>query len=430
MPTSLQGIAKKAAHNKSYRFRNLFGMLTVAYVLSGWPLLNKRAAAGGDRLSARAYGARLHDHVTALVERVKTRCYRAKLVRRHSIPTGNGALRPLGIPATEDKLLQTAVARILAAIYEPDFLPSSYGYRKNIGARDAVRDLTRHLPCGPYGSVVEADIKGYFAHIDHERLMAMLRWRIDDRPFLGLIQQGLKAGVLDTDGQVLHPGTGLPPGGIVSPILANLSLHHALDVWCAEVVQPHCDGQALRCRYADDFVCAFQYQRDAERFYRVLGKRLAKYGLALAPEKTRLLRCSRFQQNTTSRFDFLGVTFFWGTDRTGKDQLQRRTARPRLKKALSNFTAWMKQARNQRLAELMHELNSKLRGYYNYYGVHGNAASLAEFSYHVEQILYKWLNRRSQKASYPWQGLKDLLKQFAIARPRIMEPGRFRPVRT
>lgn len=430
MPTSLQGIAKKAAHHKSYRFRNLFGMLTVAYVLSGWPLLNKRAAAGVDRLSARAYGERLHDHVTALVERVKTRCYRAKLVRRHYIPKGNGALRPLGIPATEDKLLQTAVARILEAIYEPDFLPSSYGYRKNIGARDAVRDLTRHLQFGPYGYVVEADIKGYFDHIDHERLLEMLRWRIDDRPFLGLIHKWLKAGVLDTDGQVLHPVTGLPQGGIVSPILANLYLHHALDGWFAEVVQPHCDGQALLCRYADDFVCAFQYKRDAERFYRVLGKRLAKYGLALAPEKTRLLRFSRYQKDVTSRFDFLGFTFFWGTDRTGKDRLQRRTARSRLKKALSNFTAWIKQARNQRLAELMHELNSKLRGYYNYYGVHGNAASLAEFYYHAEQRLYKWLNRRSQKASYTWQGFKDLLKQFAIVRPRIMEPVRFRPVRT
>jgi len=162
MPTSLQGIAKKAAHDKSYRFRNLFGMLTVAYVLSGWPLLNKRAAAGVDRISVRAYGERLHDHVTALVERVKNQCYRAKLVRRHYIPKGNGALRPLGIPATEDKLLQMAGARILEAIYEPDFLPSSYGYRQKIGARDAVRDRTRHRQFGPYSFVVEADIKGYF----------------------------------------------------------------------------------------------------------------------------------------------------------------------------------------------------------------------------------------------------------------------------
>ena len=155
----------------------------------------KRAASGGDRISARAYGSRLHDHVTALVERVKNQCYRAKLVRRHSIPKGNGALRPLGIPAIEDKLLQIAGARILEAIYAPDFLPSSDGYRKKIGARDAVRDLTRHLQCGPYSVVVEADIKGYFDHIDHERLMEMLQLRRDDRPFLRRIEKWVKAGV-------------------------------------------------------------------------------------------------------------------------------------------------------------------------------------------------------------------------------------------
>jgi len=177
-------------------------------------------------------------------------------------------------------------------------------------------------------------------------------------------------------------------------------------------------------------VCAFQYKRDAERFYRVLGTRREKYGLELAPEKTQLLRFSRYQQDVKNRFDFLGFTFCWGTDRTGKDRLQRRTARPRLKQALRNVTAWIKQARNQRLPELMHELQSKLRGYYNSYGVHGNASRLAEFYDHAERLLYTWLNRRSQKASYTWQGCKDLLKQVAIARPRITEPARSRPVMT
>ena len=195
MPTSLQGRAKNAAHEKSYRLRHLCGMLTVASVLSGWPLRNTRAASGGDRSSARAYGSRRHDHGTSLVERVKTQCDRAQLVRRHSIPQGNGALRPRGIPATEDTLLQMAGARSLDAIDAPDFLPSSDGSRKNMGARDAVRDLTRHRPCGPYSFVGEADITGDFDHMDHERLMEMLRLRIDARPCLRRIEKWFKAGV-------------------------------------------------------------------------------------------------------------------------------------------------------------------------------------------------------------------------------------------
>ena len=191
-----------------------------------------------------------------------------------------------------------------------------------------------------------------------------------------------------------------------------------------------CEGVGVRFPRATHLVCAFQYERDAERFYRVLGKRLGKYGLELSPEKTRLLGFSRHQKDAKSRFDFLGFTFLWGKDRKGQDRLQRQTARSRLRKALGNFTAWIKQARNQRLPDLLKELNSKLRGYYNYYGVRGNSSSLAEFFYHVERLLYKWLNRRSQKHSYTWQGFKDLLKQYAIARPRITEPARSRPVTT
>lgn len=224
--------------------------------------------------------------------------------------------------------------------------------------------------------------------------------------------------------------TGLPQGGVVSPILAKISLHHVLDVWFTEVVQAHGKGQALLCRYADDCVCAFQYERDAERFYGVLGTRLGQYGRELSPEKTRLLGCSRHPKDDKSRLDFLGCTFLWGKDRKGQDRLQRQTARSRLKKALSNCTAWIKQARNQHVPDLRKERKSTLRGYDNYSGVRGNFSSLDEFFYHVERWLYKWLNRRSQKHRYPWQGFKDLLKQFAIARPRMTEPARSRPVTT
>ena len=210
---------------------------------------------------------------------------------------------------------------------------------------------------------------------------------------------------------------------MVSPILAHISLHYVLDGWCTEDVKAHGKGQAILCRYADDFVCAFRDKRDAERCYRVCGKRLGQYGRELSPEHTRLLGCRRHQQDAKSRLDFLGLTFVWGRDRTGQDRLPRRTARSRLKQALSNGTAWIKQARNQCMPDLRQERKSTLRGYDNDYGGRGNAASLAECFDHVERLLDTGLHRRSHTHSDTWQGCKDVLKQFAMARPRMTEPA-------
>jgi len=235
VPTSLLEIANKAQSEKRYRFRNLYRELNEELLLDSWRLLRKDAALGVDRVSAAEYEANLAENVHQLVERLKRKRYRAKLVRRHYIPKGNGGVRPLGIPATEDKRLQLAVKRLLEAIYEQDFLPCSYGYRPLVGARTAVDELRVKLQFGGYHQIVEADIKGFFDHLSHEWLMRMLAERIDDEPFLRLIKKWLKAGVLDTDGQVLKPESGTPQGGIVSPVLANVYLHYALDLWFERV---------------------------------------------------------------------------------------------------------------------------------------------------------------------------------------------------
>jgi len=215
--TSLLGIAKKAASDKAHRFRNLFGLLTVGYLLACWRLINKRAAYGVDRVDARAYEANLQANVEGLVAAVKGGWYRAKLVLRRYIPKLNGKLRPLGIPAIADKVLQMGVSKILEEIYEQDFLDCSYGYRPKVGALDAVRDLSAELRSGRYHFLVEADIRSFFDKIDHDKLIELLRQRIDDEPFLRLIRKWLKAGVLETDGRVIHPETGSPQGGIVTP---------------------------------------------------------------------------------------------------------------------------------------------------------------------------------------------------------------------
>jgi RNA-directed DNA polymerase len=419
MQTSLQGIAEKAKSHAKYRFRNLYGMLNEELLQDCWRDIRKEAAYGVDEVSAHAYEQHREANIRHLVERLKRKSYRAKLVRRHYIPKENGQLRPLGIPAVEDKLLQLAVTRLLTAIYEQDFLRCSYGYRPQVGALDAVDKLTIKLQFGRYNWVVEADITGFFDNIDHEGMIRMVAERIDDRALLRLIQKWLNAGVLDTDGTVLHPVTGTPQGGVVSPLLANVYLHYALDLWFEKVVKPSCRGEACLIRYADDFVCAFERQPEAERFYTMLGQRLGKFGLELSGEKTRVIPFSRQPPAPKTSFEFLGFEFRWDKDRAGQDHVTRRTARKKLRNSLKRFTQWCRENRNLRLGVLLARLHAKLRGYYNDYGVPGNSAGLKQFFSQAIRILKKWLNRRSQRRSYNWAGYNELLAHFNIERPRI-----------
>ena len=420
--TKLQAIAVKAENQPGYRFRNLYGMLNEEMLKDSWQYIRKDAACGVDRISAEEYKQNLDENIHQLVENLKKKRYRAKLVRRQYIPKGNGKLRPLGIPATEDKLLQLAVKRILEAIYEQDFLGSSYGYRPNIGAHDAVEKLTYELQFGNYNYVVEADIKGFFDNIDHEWLLKMLAERIDDKALLRLIEKWLKAGVLDTDGKVIRPETGTPQGGIISPILANVYLHYVLDVWFEKVVKRHCKGKSCIIRFADDYVCAFENQSDAQRVYEVMGKRLGKFGLELSAEKTRVISFSPNEKSGKNSFDFLGFEFRWGKDLKGKAHVKRRTARKKLRNSMKRFNEWCKENRHLRLPELFSRLNAKLRGHYNYFGVIGNYLSLEQFYYHVQKMLFKYLNRRGQRRSYNWEGFNQLIEQFQLVKPHITRP--------
>jgi RNA-directed DNA polymerase len=383
-----------------------------------WQRIRKNAAYGVDKVSAEEYGKHLTGNIRQLVDRLKRKSYRARLIRRHYIPKGNGKMRPLGIPVVEDKLLQLAVVQILEAIYEQDFLRCSYGYRPKVGALDAVDKLTIKLQFGRYGRVVEADIKGFFDNIDHERLLEMLAERIDDKALLQLIRKWLKAGVLDTNGEVIHPAAGTPQGGIISPILANIYLHYCLDEWFQHVMKKHSRGEACLIRYADDFVCAFEREGDAERFYQVLGKRLEKFGLELSAEKTRVIAFDRGQSEQEG-FEFLGFEFRWGQDRQGKAHVKRRTSRKKLRSSLDRFTEWCRQKRHCPVKDWFKEVKPKLQGYYNYYGVSGNYASLQQFFGEAMQILRKWLNRRSQRKSYSWEGFRALIEHFQVPRPRI-----------
>ena len=367
-----------------------------------------------------AYEECLIGNIEQLAQQVKQGTYRAKLVLRKWIPKIGGKLRPLGIPAIADKLLQLAVAKVLEAIYEQDFLPCSYGYRPRTGAHQAIKDLTGELKSGKYHVVVEADIKGFFNAINHDLLMDMLAKRIDDKPFLKLIRKWLKAGILETDGQVIHPLMGTPQGGNASPILANIYLHYVLDEWFEETVRTYCTGHAYLCRYADDFVCAFQHDKDAQRFYMALIQRLARFGLEVAEDKTRIIEFSHCKALAKTKFDFLGFEFRWIVGRSRKPILMRRTSRNKLRASLANLKAWFQKHSGLPKKILFDKLNRKLLGYYNYYGVTGNSQSLNSFVYQVIGLLFKWLNRRSQRKSYKWEGFMELVKCFGIVKPRIL----------
>jgi len=419
MQTSLEAIAKKAEQCRKHQFRNLYRELNEDYLKRCWQRLNKRAAPGVDKVSYQQYEANLDENIRELVEKLKAKRYRARLIRRCYIPKDNGKQRPLGIPAIEDKLLQYAVSQLLQAIWESDFLPSSYGYRPGKGAREAVDDLQNELYGSWYRYVVDADIKGFFDNIDHDWLIRMLQERIDDRAFISLIRKWLKAGVLDTDGKVLHPATGTPQGGSVSPVLANIYMHYVLNQWFNKVIVKQSRGKAHLCVYADDFVAAFEHKDDAERFYRSLGERLKKFGLSLSEEKTRIVKFNRFEKETSSSFDFLGFEFRWTTSKAGKNWLKRSTSKKKHLKSLRTIKEWIKHNRDLPLKNFFRILNSKLRGYYNYYGIEGNLDILRAFHFNVIALLFRWLNRRSQRKSYGWSGFCEMLTHFRIIEPRI-----------
>jgi group II intron reverse transcriptase/maturase len=421
MQTSLQGIANKARREKKYRFRNLSGMLTESYFQYCWKYIRQDAATGVDRVTASEYGQDFSSNVGKLLERLRNGSYRAKLVLRKWIPKGKDKLRPLGLPAVEDKLLQLAVAFILRAIHEEDFLECSHGYRPKRGARQAALELKAAFQFGRYRYVVDADITGFFDNINHDWMIRMLEQRIDDKRFIRLIKKWLKAGILEKDGKVVHPVTGTPQGGIVSPVLANVYLHYALDLWFEKVVKKQCRGMAHLCRYADDFVAAFEYKEDADRFYRQLSERLGKFNLELSVEKTKVLKFSRFHDSDGSRFDFLGFEYSWGESRKGKRIVKLRTSRKKYRQALANFTEWCRTHRSTPIRRLLVTLNKKLRGYYNYYGVIGNYVSLQEFFRHAMKILRKWLNRRSQKKSYNRKHFWAMLDRHQVELPRITQ---------
>jgi RNA-directed DNA polymerase len=427
--TKLERVAKLAREAPDMAFRSLAHLIDIDWLREAYRRTRKDGARGVDGQSAQEYQANLEDNLRSLLERAKSGTYRAPPVRRVHIPKGSGSeTRPLGIPTFEDKVLQRAVVMVLEAVYEQDFLDCSYAFRPERSAHMALEALQHQSVVMAGGWVLEVDVRKFFDRLDHGMLRELLRRRVHDGVLLRLIGKWLNAGVLE-DGSVSYPDAGTPQGGVVSPMLANIFLHEVLDAWFDREVKPRLAGKAVLLRYADDAVFLFANETDAQRVMEVLPKRLGKYGLELHPVKTRLVdfrRPDRFVPSGTGTgpgtFDLLGFTHYWGKARSGKWIVKRRTAKDRFRRALKRVAEWCREHRHDRVRAQQEALGQKLRGHFRYFGIRGNFDAIARFLHQVTRVWRKWLNRRSQRASMPWERMYRLLERYPLPRPRITRP--------
>ena len=425
--TKLQRIAEKASKDKRCQFTSLFHLMNKELLLGCFMQLKGKAASGIDNVTKEAYGINLDANLDVLVERLHKMSYRPQPVLRVYIPKpGSKKRRPLGIPALEDKLVQAGLVKIVQAIYEQDFISDSYGFRPKRGCHDALRALSQTVESEPVNTIVEADIKGFFDHVDWDQLMDFLAHRIADKRVLRTIKRFLMAGIQE-DGEHKASEKGTPQGGVISPLLANIYLHYTLDIWFEKRIKRSSQGYARLIRYADDYVACFQYSQDAKQFREAMEVRLNQFHLEVAPEKTKRFEFGRFAQakaksrgERAATFDFLGLTHYCSRSRDGKRfRMKRKTMSKRFTAKLVAYKEWLRANRTLPTVEILKTTAAKLRGHFAYYGVTDNSRSIASFAYEVTRTLFKWLNRRGKRGCYTWEKFFKLLKLYPLPRSRI-----------
>lgn len=413
MSTKLNRIAVKARNERKSRFTSLGHLLTPEFLQETWKQMNRKAASGVDGETAKEFEKELDKRVENLCARVRAGQYAAPPVRRVYIPKpGKTELRPLGIPTTEARLLQRAVARILDAVFEADFLECSYGYRRGLGPHKALQALRSAVVTKKVNYVYEADIRGYFNHINHDWLRQMVAHRIADPVILRLVGKWLNAGVME-NGVVARTEEGSPQGGPISPILANVYLHYVLDVWFERQVKKQFQGEAHLIRFVDDFVVCFQNKEDAEDFHRELGMRLKKFNLELAPEKTRILQFGRFAESKAKygerpeTFTFLGFKHVCGSGRKGGFALVRIPSEKSCRKFLDQTHDWLKGHMHWRRREQQRQLGIRLNGFYRYFALHHCKRKLDWVRCEVQLQWIRTLRQQSQRHRLYWSYLNS-----------------------
>ena len=427
MEAKLGQIAKKAQQDKKLKFTSLIHHVNEANLIECYQELKRNKACGIDGQTVEAYGENLHVNMKQLVERLKSKTYQPKPVKRVYIPkAGKKDKRGLGIPSVEDKLVQIMLKKILERIYEADFLDVSYGFRPKLSCHDAVKALNKEVMSKPINYIVEVDIKGFFDNVDHEWMQRCLEERIIDKNLILLIKRFLKAGYVE-EGRYIDTTVGTPQGGVISPLLANIYLHYVLDLWFEKKVKPISKGHVELIRYCDDFVVCCESEKDAKEFLSKLQTRLAKFGLEISKDKTKVLKFGRKvwkqtqkQKGKVETFNFLGFTHYCGRSRRGYFVMGHKTSKGNVCRKLKETKEWMKKIRSKlKLKEWWPTLKFKLIGHYNYFGVSGNYRCLRQFYNQIVGMVFKWVNRRSQKKSMSFEIFCNYLQRNPLPIPRI-----------
>ena len=425
METKLARISQLSKENPDMVFTSIGHLINKELLMECHKTMDGKKAVGIDGVTKEDYGRNLEENLDKLVGRLKQKSYKPQPARRVEIPKDNGKTRPLSIYCYEDKLVQEALKRVLEAVFEPHFYDEMWGFRPNRGCHKAIQSLNVMLEKRPTSYVLDADIKGFFDHINHDWAVRFIESRIKDPNIIRLVRRMLKGGILE-DYRYEKTEEGSGQGSVCSPIMANIYMHYVLVWWFKEKMQPRFRGYSGLTVYADDFVVVFQYKDDAERFYEHLKKRMEHFGMTLEENKTRLIEFGRFAEERCAKkgrkpqtFTFLGFTHYCSHGRNGKFRVKRKTSKKKFAKKCKEVHRIIRDMRTRRLAVIIKKMNQILVGYYHYYGITDNIDSLRNFRRQMRKSLFKWLNRRSQKKSYTWEQFDDMLRTYPLAEPKI-----------
>lgn len=416
--TKLDCISKRAKFRPDTVFNNVGYALDLDLLRESYRLLGAKKAVGIDGVTKAAYGAKLEDNLQDLLARIRRNAYKPQASKLVEIPKEDGSTRPLAISCLEDKIVQMAVSKILTAIFEPTFLPCSYGFREGINAHGALRALMKHNDNKPDGITIEIDLRKYFNSIPHEHLQGILREKISDKRFLKLVEKLIRSPIL-VNGKAALNRIGCPQGSVISPILANIYLHHVTDSWFDRIKRSHLEGRADMVRFADDMVFVFQKKADAEKFYKALPKRLEKYGLKLHEEKSSVIRSGSKAAMEVAKngkrlqtYKFLGFTCYWGQSRNGRWRLKFRSRADRFTTKLKGLRKYLRGCLNQETHETLDMVKLIVKGWVNYHAISDNQQRVCSFILQSKRILFWWINRKGGKRKKSWARFSALLKRI------------------